>query len=139
MYWGPSENAISFFISSPLGFDFSLYNNPVDFITDISSCSIHGKTLRAEDLKNNFDLNEMGIRNSRNLEKYFASIEKGNRISEQDQVQEKFISFSTPTTPRSFCSKFSCNLLSIKLKKVCTYEYWDESFFKKRFLFVRYS
>lgn len=61
IYWGPSDNAINFFNNSPLGFDFSLYNNPVDFITDISSCTIHGKSLFADDLRKNFEMTEIEI------------------------------------------------------------------------------
>lgn len=119
-------------MNSPLGFDFSLYNNPVDFITDISSCNIHGRWISAEDLKKNFEKNELGIRNYRNLEKYFASIEQGNRIGDVE-LENNNTSFF-----RGFLNSLSCKTLPMTLRSLVTYDYWELVFFKKRFLFTRY-
>lgn len=137
IYWGPSDNAIDFFSISPLGFDFSLYNNPVDFITDISSCTIHGRSLLAEDLKKNFELNEMGIRSYKNLTKYFGSIEKSSRIGDAD-AEAKLTSLSNSTPSQNFLSNISCKLLTLKFKSLFKYEFWESIVLKKHFLFIRY-
>lgn len=40
IYHGPSEDAIEFFTSSPYKFNFSTYNNPASFLTDICSSTL---------------------------------------------------------------------------------------------------
>ena len=137
IYWGPSDDAINFFSMSPLGFDFSLYNNPVDFITDISSCTIHGRSLLADDLKKNYEMNEMGIKSYKNLMKYFTFIENNNRIGDSE-IEAKLTSLSKSTPSPSFLSNISCKLLSLKFKSLFTYDFWEPILFKKHFLFIRY-
>lgn len=146
IYWGRSDNVINFFMASPLGFDFSVYSNPIDFITDVSSCNIRGRRLFPEDLKNNFDRNELGINKYKNLENYFKNLDnEKNRIDTNSNMEMSSVgltSFSSPSfsfsnSVREMRSTISCNAIIGRMKSMLTFEYWDLFTFKKRFLFVR--
>jgi hypothetical protein len=124
-------------MASPLGFDFSMYSNPVDFITDVSSCNIRGRRLLPEDLKNNFERNELGIKNYKNLETYFKNLEKNRIETDRSESNISLTSFSFSYSAKEIRNTFSCNTIFGRFKAIFSFEYWDMFSFKKRFLFVR--